>query len=521
MVKQPQVIHTDVGRFFPYAVAATTTVLLLPFVAIAGLLWLSDPDPSRFATSGTGVAISLLTTVVGTAIWIRRPGSGELSFGDLMLWSWVKRRAVEKKLLRGTSCLGLDRSGRPLGEATVSLDEQLKALYHLSHALESKDPYTHGHSRRVERHAYRLGMTMGLSTKEMEDLRAAAALHDVGKVRVPDSILRKPGRLTDEERRVMELHPVVGESMVFPVTNPVVIRAVRHHHEHWNGKGYPDGLSGTEIPMAARIICVADSYDAMTSTRPYRAGMARKTAERILRDESGEQFDPKVIDAFFAARTSPLPVPIGGLFAFLGRPERAMREVALWLKRAGGASLAPAAGAAGTAAIVTASLFGAPAIRATGTDGSARARTVATQATVVVPAEAVPAVARRAQVPSMTEELRLTRAAVAAPSASRVLGELVFNPNSDGSPAEEASGPGDPSDPPPSDPPPGEPPVVDPPIVDPPPVVDPPVVVPPGIEPPEKEPRTRHTPGTDPRPDRGKDCPGSGRRSVDRCHPAP
>jgi hypothetical protein len=349
--------QAEVRPYFKYALAATGAVLLLPFMIVVLILWLSNPDPHPLVTGLVGAGISISIATAGSAIWMRRPESADISFGELMIWGFWRRRRAEVQLEEGTALLGLDRSGTPQREPRVTRAQQLEVLRDLSSAIEAKDPYTHGHSQRVERHSYRTALAMGLSVSDIEDLRKAAALHDVGKVRVPDRVLRKPEDLTIEERRLVEDHVLVGAWMVSRVGSAQVVEAVRHHHERWDGLGYPDGLAGTDIPLFARVIAVADSYDAMTSTRPYRAGLGRRNAVDVLREESGTQWDPVVVEAFLS--TLAMPVPVAGILAFLPFP-RLGREIAVLLKRVGAASLAPAASAAGAAAVLGASVVGVP-----------------------------------------------------------------------------------------------------------------------------------------------------------------
>jgi putative nucleotidyltransferase with HDIG domain len=294
--------------------------------------------------------------VVGGTLWLRNSESADIGFSDLMLWRWNQRRRAEESLLHGARLLGLDRSGQPIDEVRISPEQQLQVLKDLTTALESKDPYTHGHSQRVERHTYRTAAAMGISAHDLDDLRKAAALHDVGKIRVPDRVLRKAGPLTVEERMIVEEHSVVGAWMVSSVGNADVISAVRHHHEKWDGTGYPDGLEGSDIPLFARVIAVADAYDAITSTRPYRAGSGRDDAILALKAGSGTQFDPEIVDEFVAALPSRIPVA-AGLFLLLGGPSRLLREIGVWFRRIGAGSLTPAAGAAGAAIVLGASVF--------------------------------------------------------------------------------------------------------------------------------------------------------------------
>ena len=348
--------YPSVRPYLAHALMASALVVLVPLLVTVGMNALLDPNPSTLVIAAAGVLASLATIVAGTAFWLRRPDSAFIGFSDLMIFRWLQRRHAEKQLAEGARLLGLDPTGQPVDHALVSAEEQLQVLKDLTDALEAKDPYTHGHSRRVERHSYRTAAAMGLPSADLEDVRKAAALHDVGKIRVSDRILRKDGPLTIEERVMMEEHAVVGAWMVSAVGNADVIAAVRHHHEHWDGSGYPDGLAGSNIPLFARIIAVADAYDALNSTRPYRAGCGRERAVEVLRVEAGRQFDPQVVEAFLAGLPTRLPVA-AGLFLALAGPQRLLRELFAWLRRFGAGSLSPAVGAASAAVVLGASVF--------------------------------------------------------------------------------------------------------------------------------------------------------------------
>jgi len=170
----------------------------------------------------------------------------------------------------------------------------------LAEALEKRDPYTGGHVRRVVAYSVLLGSEMGLAREELRDLRLAATLHDVGKITTPDHILGKPSPLDAEEVAIMRRHAADGASIVSHLSNPWVLHGVRSHHERVDGKGYPDGLTDPEIPLAARIIAVADAYDAITTSRPYRAGLPAERAAAEILAGAGSQFCPRVVAAFRA-----------------------------------------------------------------------------------------------------------------------------------------------------------------------------------------------------------------------------
>lgn len=172
-------------------------------------------------------------------------------------------------------------------------------LKSLVNALEAKDLYTGKHSERVTRYALRIGGKLDCSATQMEALQTVGYLHDIGKIGIADSILNKPGSLTVEEYELVKRHPTIGDSIVSELgLSPEERAIIRHHHERWDGTGYPDGLAEEEIPLLARIVMVADAFDAMTSKRAYRNSMSRKEAVQELQRNKGKQFDADVVDAF-------------------------------------------------------------------------------------------------------------------------------------------------------------------------------------------------------------------------------
>jgi len=171
--------------------------------------------------------------------------------------------------------------------------------------VEVKDSYTGGHLRRVSEYAVAVGQKLGLRGRDLETLHYASLLHDVGKLGVPESVLRKEGPLDDQETGIMRQHPEIGARMLERLellrgAAPLVL----HHQERFDGEldgqhpGYPKGISGEEIPLGARVIAVVDAFDAMTTTRPYREALSMEEAASVLRRERGRQFDPRVVDAF-------------------------------------------------------------------------------------------------------------------------------------------------------------------------------------------------------------------------------
>jgi HD-GYP domain-containing protein (c-di-GMP phosphodiesterase class II) len=175
----------------------------------------------------------------------------------------------------------------------------------LLQAMRERDPYTYGHCRRVARNAKLLAEAAGLTDVEQKMVEYASMFHDLGKMGIPDSILLKPGRLTPEEEIIMRAHPVKSVEIVSPLgAVPFfkgIIPGIKHHHERFDGKGYPEGVWGENIPLIARIILIADTFDAMTTTRPYRNGMDPQFAYRELKIFSGRQFDKQLVDIFLKA----------------------------------------------------------------------------------------------------------------------------------------------------------------------------------------------------------------------------
>jgi putative nucleotidyltransferase with HDIG domain len=183
--------------------------------------------------------------------------------------------------------------------------EEVNALYlatvqTLAAAIDAKDQVTHGHIRRVQKYAVELARALGVRNEmQIKAIQAAAVLHDTGKIAVPEAILNKPGPLNADEFAIMKQHASVGADIISSIKFPYPVEPiVRHHHESWNGTGYPAGLVGTEIPIGARILAVVDCFDALTSDRPYRARMADAEALAIITERRGNMYDPLVVDTF-------------------------------------------------------------------------------------------------------------------------------------------------------------------------------------------------------------------------------
>jgi putative nucleotidyltransferase with HDIG domain len=190
----------------------------------------------------------------------------------------------------------------------------------LARTLEVRDGSTREHAARVQRLAVTLALEHGIGDAHLiEAIHAAALLHDIGKLAIPDSILLKPGPLTPDEYEFVKQHAVIGAQILAPLAGcaPLAV-IVRHHHENWDGSGYPDGLQGKDIPLGARILAIADCYDALTSDRPYRRELSHETAIGMIRDRRGTMYDPDLVDGFLgvmrAARNpGPRSLPSGAL----------------------------------------------------------------------------------------------------------------------------------------------------------------------------------------------------------------
>jgi ribonuclease P protein subunit RPR2 len=169
----------------------------------------------------------------------------------------------------------------------------------LSNAVEFRDAYTGKHAERVAAYGLEIARRMRLPIADQPEIEFGFLLHDIGKVAIPDAILHKPGALTESERRLMAQHPLIGAEIVREIEFlDGAVEIVRSHHERWDGKGYPDGLAGEDIPLPARVFAVADVFDALTTERPYRHASSVSTARAMISSESGKQFDPRVVEAF-------------------------------------------------------------------------------------------------------------------------------------------------------------------------------------------------------------------------------
>jgi putative nucleotidyltransferase with HDIG domain len=213
-----------------------------------------------------------------------------------------EREAADHELQLERYAADLRETFKEERSRTQQLTRSYKATVRaLSNAVEARDAYTGKHAERVAAYGIEIARALGLPRPDAPEIEFGFLLHDIGKLAIPDAILYKPGPLTEEERALMARHPAVGAEIVAGIEFLAdAAKVVRSHHERWDGSGYPDGLVGEQIPLAARVFAVADVLDALTTDRPYRPGSPIDEARVMIVRESGTHFDPQVIDAFTA-----------------------------------------------------------------------------------------------------------------------------------------------------------------------------------------------------------------------------
>jgi putative two-component system response regulator len=193
---------------------------------------------------------------------------------------------------------------------TDQLDSSEAVIFALARAVEAKDLYTEQHTSRVADYTRAIAAAAGLNAEEQGNLYRCGMVHDIGKIAISDLILLKPGKLTEAEFESMKRHSIIGEEICRPLRSAAQLApAIRHHHEHWNGKGYPDGLEGIAIPLSARIVAISDAFDALTTDRPYREAMPLENARGVLHQGGGVQWDPEMVELFLALPESQRPHP--------------------------------------------------------------------------------------------------------------------------------------------------------------------------------------------------------------------
>jgi HD-GYP domain-containing protein (c-di-GMP phosphodiesterase class II) len=213
----------------------------------------------------------------------------------------VSRVYEQKELLGQLLANCVLKEAQPGGDEMASPQREAQSICHsLTAAIAAKDPYTAGHSYAVAEYAQKLAQWIGLSEADTWPIRLAGQLHDVGKIGIPDHILRKPGPLTPEEWTVMHTHPTIGAEQILAPLHAMraVVPLVLHHHEHWDGSGYPYGLSGDGIPLGARLVSLVDAYHGLTSTRTYRGAMSRAETLVQMQQDAGTLWDPDLLHAF-------------------------------------------------------------------------------------------------------------------------------------------------------------------------------------------------------------------------------
>lgn len=314
--------------------SVTNTAAFLSATCLAGVVYgaIANTDRTPVASLvnfGAAVVAALIFSLVGTILlsFVVAPAVGESALGifrsglptvgiDVVsiptLGSLVVVLAQENAiavLLLLLPLLAPQLAYRTLQRAQRDIRDTIESL---ADAIERRDRYTANHSSRVAGYTRAMLAEMpDIPDGLAETIMAAARVHDVGKVGVKDSTLLKPGPLTTEERLDLQMHTIVGAEIVSRIAEYRLCAAIiRHHHERWDGAGYPDGLSGEDIPIGSRIICVADAFDAMTSDRPYRRAMSAEAAIEEVRRSAGSQFDPRVVAAFERVMAVPARQPV-------------------------------------------------------------------------------------------------------------------------------------------------------------------------------------------------------------------
>lgn len=253
-----------------------------------------------------GMAVVMATAVneTSTAIECMKQGADDYLCKPFNLDELVLsvEKTLEKRRLELQIKEYQEHLEQKVGQQTIQIRQLfLGSIEALVFALEAKDKYTAGHSRRVTEIALAIGRELSLPDEDLEDLRWGSLLHDVGKIAVDQFIQNKPAKLTPEEYEHIMIHANVGAGIVSPVVNERVVEIIEHHHDHYDGTGLHQVVAGKDIPIGARILAVADAFDAMTSNRPYRSAMSMDEAVDEMRRCNGTQFDPTVIDAFMKA----------------------------------------------------------------------------------------------------------------------------------------------------------------------------------------------------------------------------
>ena len=281
----PKVIRSSAYELYRHDILPSLNHVFREVVDNKKPLMINTRDHGDIRNSLICVPLKIREQVFGILTLSRKKNGIDFSEKDLNFIVSLTKRA------------SLNLENKLLYESTYT--NIIDTFRSLAASIQLRDHYTEEHSTRVTHLAINLAKAMNLPIHDIESLRISGMLHDIGKVAIPDNILLKPDRLTLEEFTVIKNHPLIGETILKPVLFfENEIKAIRHHHERWDGKGYPDGLTGKEIPLNARILAVVDSYDAMTNNRPYREALTVDQAIVELKHNSGLQFDEILVDTF-------------------------------------------------------------------------------------------------------------------------------------------------------------------------------------------------------------------------------
>ncbi|MBM6616702.1 HD-GYP domain-containing protein [Bacillus suaedaesalsae] len=289
--------HTKRGSYLKQTVMKGSTLSLLLQKKGLEIIHHTLKDGQRFAIGPTEGwnGFEFIYILSGTLTWNDRHGNNTAIEGDQLLMDPILEDTIF--IANGETCF-LYISSESMFD---SLDEELKTFMDLAVSVEEKDGYTADHCHRIMKLSMKVGEKLKLASDEMYQLNIGSFLHDVGKTRIPDHILNKPSRLTDEEFDLMKKHTLFGAEMLRNTNSTVLQKAaniVEQHHERYDGSGYPFGLKGSEISLTSSIVAVVDSFDAMTSVRVYSQGRSVEEALIEIKNEKGRLFHPEVVDAF-------------------------------------------------------------------------------------------------------------------------------------------------------------------------------------------------------------------------------
>ena len=283
----PKVIKSSAYELYRHEILPSLNQVFREVVNRKEPLMMNTHDHTDMVNSLICVPLKIRNHVFGILTLSRKKSGTEFTQRDLHYIISLTKRA------------SLNLENTILYESTYN--NIMDTFRSLAASIQMRDHYTEEHSLRVTDLAVRTATAMNLASHEIESLKISGILHDIGKIAIPDNILLKPDRLTYEEFSVIKNHSVIGEQILKPVLLfEKEIKTIRHHHERWDGKGYPDGLAGEAIPLTARILTVVDSFDAMTNNRPYRKALSIEEAVEEMKINSGSQFDKRIVDSFLS-----------------------------------------------------------------------------------------------------------------------------------------------------------------------------------------------------------------------------